>query len=113
LLQLDRAELRKGVLDPREEVAPEGQAAADEVLPHPTLRLVQAEGDPAAERGAVERLIDLVLVAAVAELVHRGKDRLEVVLGIARRQADVGGTGAACERVDGRVESPSVVREAE
>ena len=77
------------LLQPREEVAPERQRAADEVLPHPALRLVQAERDAARERRALERRVDLVLVEAVAELVHRREEAVEVVVEVARRDADV------------------------
>ena len=47
-----------------------------------------------------------MLVEAVADLVHRREDRgaVQVVLGVARREADVLGCERDAERMDGRVE---------
>ena len=84
------ASAREELLQAREEVAPERQRAADEVLPHAALRLVHAERDAACERAALERRVDLVLVEAVAELVHRPEQAAEVIREVARRDADVG-----------------------
>src|SRR5207302_5706971 len=96
-----------------EEMPPEGKRAADEVLPHAALRLVQAERDAARERRALERRIDLVLVEAVAELVHRPEEAAEVPREVAGGDADVLDARARRERVHRRVEPPGVVGEPE
>ena len=101
-----RERLRERRLQLRVEVAPERQAAADHVLPHPALRLVQAERGAARERRALELARDAVLVEPVAGLVHRPEQAVEVVVEVARRQADVGDRDRGRERVDGRVEPP-------
>src|SRR4051794_32088164 len=72
--------VRVQLLQAREEVTPERQRAADEVLPHPALRLVHAERHAARERRSLERRVDLVLVQPVPELVHRPEEAAEVVV---------------------------------
>ncbi len=94
--------LRMELLQPREEAPPERQRAADEVLPHPTLGLVEAERDAARERRALERAVDLVLVEAVPELVHRPEQALEPVREVPRRDADVVDPAARGERMNRR-----------
>ena len=79
----------------------------------PDLRLVHPEGDAPGERRALERLVDLMLVQAVAELVHRGEEPVEVVREVARRDPDVVDARSGGERMDGRVEPPGVLAEAE
>ena len=105
--------LRERLLEGRVEVVPELAAAADDVLPHPALRLVQRRGDAVAERRPLERGRDAVLVEAVPALVHRREDRRDVVLLVARRQADVLRAGAGRERVHGQVEPGERLVEAE
>src|SRR4051794_31997268 len=101
------------LLQTREEVAPEGQRAADEVLPHSALRLVHAERHAARERRPLERGIDLVLVEPVPELVHRPEEAAEVVREVARRDAYVADPRARRERMHRRIQPPRVVGEAE
>ena len=101
------------LLEGRVEVVPERAAAADDVLPHPALRLVQRRGDAVAERRALERRRDAVLVEPVPALVHRREDRRDVVLLVARRQADVLRAGAGRERMHGQVEARERLVEAE
>ena len=81
-----------------------GQRAADHVLPQPALALVQARRAARGERRALERRADAALVEAVADLVHAAEQRLEVGLGVARRDADVGRRERGAERMDGAVE---------
>ena len=66
-----------------------------------------------AERRPLERRRDAVLVEAVPALVHRREDRRDVVLLVARRQADVLRAGAGRERVHGQVEPGERLVEAE
>ena len=51
---------------------------------------------------------ELVLVEPVAVLVHRREQRLEAVLVVVRRDADVVDAGAGRERMLGRVDAPRV-----
>ena len=92
---------------------PERPAAADEVLPRPALRLVDAERRRTAERRAHQRVGDPVRVEAVARLVQRRPDRLEVVGAVARREADVAVRERRAERVRRRIEAPGALLEAE
>ncbi len=113
-LRVDAVHLRgERLLDERVVVLPEGAAAADEVLPHAALRLVEAERGAAGERRAREGAVAAVLVDAVAELVHRREDRVHVVLVVLRRQPDVVHARARRERMHGLVEPPGVGGEAE
>ena len=113
LLDLVPGELGLQLLQAREEVAPERQRAADEVLPHAALRLVHPERDASCERRALERLVDLVLVEPVPELVHRPEEPAEMLGEVARRDPDVTRRRARRERVHGRIEPPGVVGVAE
>ena len=113
LLDVVAGELGLQLLEAREEVAPERQRAADEVLPHAALRLVHAERDPACERRPLERLVDLVLVEPVPELVHRPEEAAEMLGEVARRDPDVADRRPRCERVHRRIEAPRVVGVAE
>ena len=90
-----------------------GSAPADEVLPGPALRLVDAERRRAVERRAEERVGDPVCVQPVARLVERRPDRLEVVGLVPRREADVPVREGGAERVRRRVEPPGPALEAE
>ena len=92
------------LLHARVEPAPERQRAPDDVLPQAALRLVQSGRDAGAERRSLERRAHSPLVQAVAALVHRGEEREEVVLRVARRQADVAEPEGHLVRVDGRVQ---------
>ena len=108
-VELDAAELlRERLLQARIEEPPERHAAADEVLPQPALRLVHAERRARADREMRERARDLVLVEPVAVLVHRREERLEAVLVVVRRDADVVDARAGRERMLGRVDAPRV-----
>ena len=108
-VELDAAELL-GVrlLQARIEEAPERGTAADEVLPEPALRLVDAERARAAGREPLEMLRLLMAVEAVAVLVHRREERLEIVRVVVRRDPDVVAAGAGRERMLGRVDPPAV-----
>src|SRR5207244_11251397 len=96
----------------RVEEAPERPRAADEVLPRAALRLVEAERDAGPERRPRERRVDVVLVDAVAELVHRAEQPVHPGLP-ACREPDVHVAGRRHERVSGLVEPPRLVVEAE
>ena len=81
-LDVDAAELRReALLQPRIEEAPERQAAADEVLPEPALRLVDAERRVLADRQVRVLARQLVRVEPVPVLVHRREERLQLVAG--------------------------------
>ena len=104
---------RERLLQPREEPAPERQRPTDDVLPEPALRLVQRRRDAGRERRALERRVHAPLVEAVAALVHRGEQREEVVVVVARRQTDVAQAERHLERVDGEIEPELVPRRPE
>ena len=74
---------------------------------------MHAERDTAGERAALERRVDLPLVEAVPELVHRPEEAAEVIREVPRRDADVGDPGSRRERMHRRVESPGVLGVAE
>ena len=97
-------DVREPVPELRVEPAPEGERAADHVLPEPALRLVQRGRAARCERCPVELGLAAVLVQAVADLVHGREQRVavEVVLGVSRREADVAGSRARC-----RTDAPS------
>src|SRR5579884_922316 len=105
--------LREELAQAREEEGPERPRAPDEVLPHPALGLVHPERRAPRERRPLERRVDLVLVEAVPALVHGREEAVEVPLEVPRRDADVLLPRPARERVDGRVEPPRLVVEAE
>ena len=88
---------------------PERPRAADHVLPEARLRLVEAERrDVAAER-ALDGARQALLVETVAGLVQDGEEAgEEVVLALARRQADVAGREACGERVRRLVQAPGL-----
>ena len=98
--------VREAVAERRVEPAPELERPADDVLPETALRLVQRGRAAGRERAPVERGVAAVLVEAVADLVHRREDRgaVQVVLGVARREANVLRRERDAERMDGRVE---------
>ena len=100
--------LRVRLLHARIEELPELEAAADEVLPEPALRLVDPERARLADRQPLEVLRQLMAVEAVAVLVHRREERFERVRVVVRRDPDVVATRAGRERVLGRVEPPAV-----
>ena len=114
VLELDIAQgLRKVLAQLRIEEAPERQAAADEVLPHAALRLMEPERRTAGEDRALKLARDTVLVQPVPALVHRPEQAVQVVLEVTRRQPDVGRAHRHGEGMDGRVEPPLVAVEAE
>src|SRR5581483_6710128 len=106
LLDVDVAEVREALLEPWIEAAPERQAAADEVLPEPALRLVHAEARRLPHRQMRPLARQLVLVEAVAVLVHRREERLQVVAVVVRRDADVVDARTGRERMLGRIDAP-------
>ena len=71
------------------------------------------ERDAAAERCPVELAVDLVLVEAVAGLVHRGEEPVKAVVEVACGDADVVAADRRREGVHGRVEPPRRLVEAE
>ena len=80
LLEVDVVErLREGVLQLREEEAPERAAAPDQVFPEAALRLVHAERRRRGERRALQLTRDAVLVEPVSAFVHRREEAVEVV----------------------------------
>src|SRR5262249_3148129 len=95
------------------EPAPEPDAAADEVLPRPTLRLVDRARRADAERRARERGVDRVVVDPVPELVHRREERRELALIRVRGQPDVPHTRLLRERVRRLVYPPLALVEPE
>src|SRR5439155_12665805 len=103
----------KRLLQLRVEAPPERAAAADEVLPHAALRLVDPERRAARERCARYRRRDLVLVEAVPELVHAGEDGVQIVEAVPSRDPDVRRADTRGERMTGFVEPPRVRYEAE
>ena len=94
------------VLEPRIEETPRRDAAADEVLPHAALRLVERGRHALCERRARVRRIDLPLVDAVAELVQAREDPVQRVLVEVRRETDVGRRERRRERMHRLVEPP-------
>ena len=113
-LEVDVSELgRERGLELRIEEAPGREAAADEVLPHAALRLVEAHRRHGRERRALVGRVDARLVEPVAELVDRCEEAdREVGLVVARRQPDVLRARAHRERVHRRIEPPALVVEA-
>ncbi len=112
-LEVDVAELRRERrLQRLVPVHPERARAADEVLPRPALRLVQAERRRAGERRALERRRDAVRVVAVARLMHGRPEPVEPALE-ARRHAHVTTGERRAERVDGRIEPVRALLQAE
>ncbi len=65
------------------------------------------------ERGALEGGADAALVQPVADLVHGAEERLEVVLVVAGRDADIGRREPRAERMNRRVEPERLGLEAE
>src|SRR5829696_5598901 len=100
----DRCRERR--LQLREEVPPEREAAADHVLPHPALRLMEAERGAMRERRPLQLAGDAVLVEAVSRFVHRPEEPVEVVLEVTGRQPDVRDRDRRGERMDSGVEPP-------
>ena len=94
------------LLELRVEEPPRREAAADQVLPHPALRLVERRGGAVCERRALVGRVDLPLVEAVAELVQAGEEPVEGVLVEVGRQADVRRRERDLEGMDGAVEPP-------
>src|SRR5205085_1591471 len=105
-LRLDFAEARQRLAQVVVGEPPERAAAADEVLPHPALRLVQRGRGAAGERRPREGRRDLSLVEAVPELVDRGEDAAEVRLPEVGRQPDVRDPDARREGMLAVVEAP-------
>ena len=114
LVEGDRAQgLGEARLRPRQPVAPERLASADEVLPQAALGLVDSGRDARADHRARERRVDLALVEPVAHLVERAEDAGERVLREARRDSHVGRRDRSEERMDGLVQAPVLVVEPE
>src|SRR5689334_15195665 len=89
-VELDAAQLLwERRLRARVEELPERGAPPDEVLPHPALRLVDAERARAADRQALEMAWQLMRVETVAVLVHRREERLHRLRVVVRRDPDV------------------------
>src|SRR5262249_38419918 len=108
-VELHAAQLfRVRLLDARIEVAPERLAAANEVLPEPALRLVDAERARAAGRQPLEVLRLVMAVQAMAVLVHCREERVEVVRVVVRRDPDVVAAWAGREGMLGRIDPPAV-----
>ena len=110
-LELDAAELvREQALHLRVGPAPPLDAAADEVLEHAALRLVQRERGAAAERRPLERRVDVVLVQRVPALVHRREHAAHLVLRVVRGHPDVRRAERRREGVRDRVDPPACPR---
>ena len=88
---------------------PERAAAADQVLPHPRLRFVNAERHGLAGRQAVAVGPQALLVDAVARFVQRAEERAgKEVLVVARREPHVARAVRRAERMGRDVEPPAV-----
>ncbi len=103
----------EGLLQRLVPVGPERPAAADEVLPGSALRLVQAERRRIRERCPLERGADAVGVEAVPGFVHRRPERVEPGRLVPRREPYIASRERGAEGVDGRIESPRPVLEAD
>ena len=88
-----------------EEVRPERPAPSHGVLPEPRLRLVDAERDRLAHRGAVVLGIEALFVECVARLVEDAEEGVVEVANVkARGDPAVAGADPGAERVRGGVE---------
>ena len=84
------------------EVRPERPAAADQILPHPRLRLVNAQRDEFAQRQPEMLDRQALIVDAVARFVQNAeKRRIEELLVVAGRDAAVV-RAQASSKTDGR-----------
>src|SRR4051794_33419001 len=91
--------IREGRLHRREMEPPEGTAPTDMVLPEARLRFVRAEtrsthgvqtDEVGREGGAGQRRVDILLVEAVASLMHGTEEsRRQIIAPIARRDPHV------------------------
>src|SRR4051794_19664279 len=82
----------------REEMTPEGQTAADRVLPQPGLGFVHAQRHCLAHRRAVMSGIESLLVESVPDLVQYAEEGVaKIARAIARGDAVVARTDAAEE----------------
>ena len=90
------------------EPAPERKRASDDVLPEPALRLVDGARRAVAERRPLEGRANAELDEAVAALVHRREERVEVGLVVARREPDVAEAERGHEGMDRAVEAEGV-----
>ncbi len=72
-------------LQGRVEELPRREVAADEVLPHAALRLVERRGHAVGERRPREAGVDLALVDPVPELVQAREHAVDAVLMEVRR----------------------------
>src|SRR5207244_8763741 len=100
--------LREDLLEPRIEETPERQAASDEILPEPALRLVDTERIVLADRKMGDLAWQLVCVEPVPVLVHRREQGLQMVRVVVRGDAYVVDPGAGCEWMFRRVVAPGV-----
>ena len=110
LVERDARELLgERLLEPRVEEAPGREAAPDDVLPEPALRLVEARRGAFLQRRAEVPRVDLALVDAVPELVQARQEppRLSGSKRVVRRMSDSAMRHG--ERVDGVVEPPRLV----
>ena len=85
-------------------MAPERQAAADEILPEPRLALVHARRRAAEKRRAFELVGNALLVHRVPGLVQRGEEAVrQEVVAVARGDAHVAAAELGHERMRGLV----------
>ena len=102
--------LRKRSLQHRIKMLPKTAAARHHVLPEPRLAFMDAGRDTSAERRAIERSADSLLVHGVAGLVQCREQRVaKVVLVDAGGDADVASRKSSAERMVGEVE-PSALK---
>src|SRR5581483_4551012 len=84
----------------REEMLPERPAAADEILPHPRLRLVDAERHRIAQRRAEMLVGQSLIVDAVARLVQNAEKGVVEMPGVvAGGNPTIAGAETATERM--------------
>ena len=115
LVARHRAErLGKFRLRLRIKMLPEGLAATDEVLPHPRLRLVNAQRGRFTDRRAESLPVETLLIKSVPRLVQHAEERAgEVMFVVARGQPAVARTHPAAERMGRFVEPPVLKTEAD
>src|SRR5207253_7648834 len=88
----------------RIEVAPEGEAAADEVFPEAGLRFMHAWRRTSPQRSPVDVLAHAMVVHGVSRLMDRSEQTLvEEIAGHARCDAHVAGAERGRERMRGEV----------
>ena len=96
----------------REEVLPESWTAANEILPHPRLRFVDAQRNGLAHRRAKCVFVKTLLVNAVAGFVQRPEESSgEMMFVISRGEAAVAGAETAAEWMSGDIQPPGIETE--